>query len=65
MTVVVTPAAAQQLLAQLVSIDSVNPTLVSGGAGEAEMARFVAAWLDRHALNRDLRGDLAGILLHD
>jgi acetylornithine deacetylase len=32
------------LLAALVSIDSVNPSLVPGGAGEAGMARFVMDW---------------------
>ena len=32
---------ARTLLAELVSIDSVNPRLVPGGAGEAEIARFV------------------------
>jgi acetylornithine deacetylase len=37
----------RELLAQLVAIDSVNPTLVPGGAGEAEIARFVAGWLER------------------
>jgi acetylornithine deacetylase len=38
------------LLEELVSIDSVNPTLVPGGAGEAEIGRFVAGWLDRHGV---------------
>jgi acetylornithine deacetylase len=33
------------LLEQLVSIDSVNPSLVPGGAGETEIARFIQAWL--------------------
>ena len=33
-----------ELTSRLVAIDSVNPTLVPGGAGEAEMARFVAEW---------------------
>jgi acetylornithine deacetylase len=32
------------LLQALVAIDSVNPSLVPGGAGEAAMARFVMAW---------------------
>lgn len=32
------------LLAQLVAIDSINPALVPGGAGEAAIARFIAAW---------------------
>ena len=38
------------LLAQLVAIDSVNPALVPGGAGEAEIAAFVASWLTEHGL---------------
>ena len=29
---------------ELVAIDSVNPSLVPGGAGEREIAAFVAAW---------------------
>jgi acetylornithine deacetylase len=33
------------LLEDLVSIDSVNPSLVTGGAGETEIARFIQAWL--------------------
>lgn len=40
----------QELLEQLVGIESVNPTLVSGGSGEAEIARFVAEWLDRNGV---------------
>lgn len=39
-------SAVRSLLERLVAIDSVNPTLVAGGAGEAEVARFVAAWLE-------------------
>ena len=35
------------LLTELIAIDSVNPDLVPGGAGEAEVARFCAAWLTR------------------
>ena len=34
-----------QLLRQLVSINSVNPDLVPGGAGEAAIADFCGAWL--------------------
>ena len=37
-----------ELLSELVAIDSVNPSLVPGGAGEPEIAAFVAAWA-RHA----------------
>ncbi len=39
-----------ELLRQLVAIDSVNPDLVPGGAGEGEIARFVAGWLERAGL---------------
>jgi len=39
-----------QLLADLVAIDSVNPDLVPGGAGEAELARFAGGWLERAGL---------------
>jgi acetylornithine deacetylase/succinyl-diaminopimelate desuccinylase-like protein len=39
-----------ELLRRLVSIDSVNPSLVPGGAGEAAIARFVADWLTRAGL---------------
>jgi acetylornithine deacetylase len=39
-----------ELTKQLVAIDSVNPELIPGAAGEAEIARFVAAWLERAGL---------------
>jgi acetylornithine deacetylase len=42
--------ATSDLLERLVAIDSVNPTLVPGGAGEAEIARFVAAWLEERGV---------------
>ena len=32
------------LLTDLVAIDSVNPDLVPGGAGEAGMADYIADW---------------------
>jgi acetylornithine deacetylase len=38
------------LSTELVAIDSTNPDLVPGGAGEAEIARFVADWLERAGL---------------
>jgi acetylornithine deacetylase len=38
------------LLGQLVAIDSVNPDLVAGAAGEQEIAGFVAGWLDDRGL---------------
>jgi acetylornithine deacetylase len=34
-----------RLLADLVAIDSVNPDLVHGGAGEGRIAHFIADWL--------------------
>ena len=39
-----------ELLARLVAIDSVNPTLVPGGAGESEIAAFVARWAEEMGL---------------
>jgi acetylornithine deacetylase len=39
-----------ELAAELVAIDSVNPELVPGSAGEEEIARFVAEWLARAGL---------------
>jgi len=42
----VSPDAVVELLSGLVRIDSVNPDLVEGGAGEGDIARFVAAWLE-------------------
>ena len=39
-----------ELLARLVAIDSVNPDLVPGGAGEAAIAAFVAGWCERAGL---------------
>ncbi len=41
---------AEQLLSALVSIDSVNPDLVPGGSGEAEIAAFTAGWLSEAGL---------------
>src|SRR5918997_5605354 len=38
------PRMLTDLVARLVAIDSVNPSLVPGGAGEAEIAGFVAGW---------------------
>lgn len=35
-----------ELTRQLVSINSVNPTLAPGGSGEGEIARFVNAWAE-------------------
>jgi acetylornithine deacetylase/succinyl-diaminopimelate desuccinylase-like protein len=38
---------ALSLLKDLVAIDSVNPSLVTGGAGEREIAVFIGDWLRR------------------
>jgi acetylornithine deacetylase len=40
-----------KLLERLVAIESVNPTLVAGGSGEAAIARFVAAWLKENGVD--------------
>ena len=39
-----------ELTQRLVAIDSVNPALVPGGAGEPEIARFVVAWAEESGL---------------
>src|SRR3954466_1861141 len=44
------------LLADLVSIDSVNPPLVPGAAGEREIAGFVAGWLRERGLEVSMLG---------
>ncbi len=38
------------LISQLVSINSINPDLLPGAPGEAEIARFAAGWLEQHGL---------------
>jgi len=45
---------AEELVASLVAIESVNPELVPGGAGEAEIADFVAGWLREAGLEVEL-----------
>lgn len=49
-----TSADVEVLLSDLVAIDSVNPALVPGGAGEAEIARFVAGWAEAAGLAVDI-----------
>ncbi len=41
---------AARLVADLVAIDSVNPALVPGAVGEAQIAAYVAAWLRERGL---------------
>jgi acetylornithine deacetylase len=38
------------LLGELVRIDSVNPSLVPGAAGEAEVARYIGEWMEKLGL---------------
>jgi len=51
------PPSLEQLTAALVAIDSVNPALVPGGAGEREIASFVAEWCEQHGLDVEMLGD--------
>jgi len=44
----------QELAAELVAIESVNPDLVPGGPGEEEIARCVAGWTERAGLEATL-----------
>jgi acetylornithine deacetylase len=46
-----------ELASQLVAIDSVNPALVPGGAGERAAAAFVADWCAEHGLDVEVVGD--------
>ncbi|HZO75556.1 MAG TPA: ArgE/DapE family deacylase [Ktedonobacteraceae bacterium] len=48
------------LLRQLVAIDSINPSLVPGGTGEGEIARFVAGWLEDAGLEVQIDEVLPG-----
>ena len=41
------PYQVRDLVEALVSIDSINPELVPGGAGEAKIAAYVAQWLQK------------------
>jgi acetylornithine deacetylase len=45
------PTELTDLLVDLVAIDSVNPSLVPGGAGEGEAAAYVAAWASEAGLD--------------
>jgi acetylornithine deacetylase/succinyl-diaminopimelate desuccinylase-like protein len=48
------------LLSGLVSIDSVNPSLVPGGAGEERIAAFIADWARRSGLEAKILEDTPG-----
>jgi acetylornithine deacetylase len=49
-----------RLTAELVAIDSVNPSLVAGGAGETEIARFVSSWMEQAELEVEVLEPVAG-----
>jgi acetylornithine deacetylase len=51
----VDPQRTTDVLRQLVQIESVNPTLVTGGAGEGEIASFVAAVLTEAGIETRLQ----------
>jgi acetylornithine deacetylase len=54
------PSAVVELLSELVAIDSVNPSLVEGGAGESEIAQFIADWARGAGLEAELLEETAG-----
>lgn len=49
-----------ELLSKLVAIDSVNPSLVPGGAGEQEIASYIAEWARGAGLEAELVGETPG-----
>jgi acetylornithine deacetylase len=50
----------QDLIRRLVSIESVNPTLVESGSGEAPIARFVASWLAKEGFDVEVVEPIPG-----
>src|SRR5215211_4035486 len=50
----------EKLLSDLVSINSINPDLVPGSPGEAEIAHYIADWLRRAGLEVELLESVAG-----
>lgn len=48
------------LISDLVAIDSVNPDLVPGGAGEAQVADYIAAWGRAHQLEVAVQATVPG-----
>jgi acetylornithine deacetylase len=50
----------EQLLSDLVSINSINPDLVPGSPGEAEIAHYIADWLRRADLEVELLESISG-----
>ena len=50
----------EKLLSDLVSINSINPDLVPGSPGEAEIAHYIADWLTLADLEVELIGSVSG-----
>ena len=50
----------EKLLSDLVSINSINPDLIPGAPGEGEIARYIAAWLERAGLDVELVESVSG-----
>ena len=50
----------EQLLSDLVSINSINPDLVPGSPGEGEIADYIAQWLKRAGLEVELVESVPG-----
>ena len=50
----------EKLLSDLVSINSINPDLVPGSPGEAEIAHYIADWLKRADLEVELVESVSG-----
>lgn len=48
------PETLTELLAALTLLDSTNPALVTGGAGESAIAQFVVHWLTAHSIAAEL-----------
>jgi acetylornithine deacetylase len=51
---------AAALTSALVAIDSVNPSLVPGGAGESAIAAYIAGWAREHGLEADVLEETPG-----
>src|SRR5512141_2696977 len=49
-----------ELLSDLVAINSINPDLVPGSPGEAEIAHYIAHWLERAGLEVELVESASG-----
>ena len=50
----------EQLLSDLVSINSINPDLVPGSPGEGEIAHYIADWLKLNGLEVELLESVSG-----